>query len=660
MAEETTKQQQPGAAARSGTGGGGNGYNGGPPPDASPASSAFSGPRAGQPDGSGPGNINRNGRIENEPTLSGQLPKAKGPTSGRKLLIGTIAVVLVLVVGGWGISFLNYSRTHTSTDDAYVTGNLVNVSPIIGGTLSALSVSEGDTVKRGQLIGRLEDSGQKAALRQALAAYQAALSQVPEARTSLLYTQQQTDAAIHHAEAALQAQEARTRGAEAQRQLAAETTRNQVAQAEAQVSAARAQAAQADAQVGTSEAALHFAEQGITTAERGVTTLKAKILAAQGEVNRTQADVLRYGRLLKVEAVTQQQYDSVESQAETAQSNLDSLNQQIDQAQSQVDQANDNVGQAKAQLEAVRQSDLASHQQIDVARAGVGIAQANLFQNPVQQNNVNAATATNQQSNADIQNAESGQTQVSLQQQRIATAQAQAAQAKAALANAQVAENDTYLYAPADGTVVRKSANVGASLSPGQTVVTITQGGYVWVTGNFKETQLTSMRVGQPAEVSVDAFPHKTFKGVVASINEATGATMSLLPPDNATGNFTKVVQRIPVRIALVAGDGSDEANADDLALLRQGMSVTATVNTSDITPHPDKVPQNYDGNGSNGYGTISSPIGQSADGSQGSADTGSGGSPGTTGVGMVGPSNGGATAGSAGAAGATGSVGGQ
>ena len=135
-----------------------------------------------------------------------------------------------------------------------------------------------------------------------------------------------------------------------------------------------------------------------------------------------------------------------------------------------------------------------------------------------------------------------------------------------------------------DGTVVKKASNVGASLSPGQTVVTMTQGDYVYVTANFKETQLRDVRPQQPAEVEVDSFPGRIFKGTVKSINEATGATQALLPPDNATGNFTKVVQRIPVRIELVPAKDTDDkkyARAADIQSLRQGMSVTATIDVS-------------------------------------------------------------------------------
>ena len=104
-------------------------------------------------------------------------------------------------------------------------------------------------------------------------------------------------------------------------------------------------------------------------------------------------------------------------------------------------------------------------------------------------------------------------------------------QAEAAVKSAQVSENDTSIFAPTDGTVVRKTANVGASLSAGQTILTLTQGQGVYITANFKETQVGNVRVGQPVEIRVDSFPGKVFKGVVGSLNQATGATTSLVAP---------------------------------------------------------------------------------------------------------------------------------
>jgi membrane fusion protein, multidrug efflux system len=129
------------------------------------------------------------------------------------------------------------------------------------------------------------------------------------------------------------------------------------------------------------------------------------------------------------------------------------------------------------------------------------------------------------------------------------------------------------VLAPSDGVVSKKSINVGQMLSPGQSVVQLVTD-KIWVTGNFKETQVAKMHVGQPAKVVVDAFSGAEIQGEVESFSGATGAKFTLLPPDNATGNFTKVVQRIPLRVRL---HGVPAGIA-----LRPGMSVDLTVDTRD------------------------------------------------------------------------------
>jgi len=282
--------------------------------------------------------------------------------------------------------------------------------------------------------------------------------------------------------------------------------------------------------------------------------------------------------------VTPQQYDSVHSATINSASQLDAVRSQAAQAHSAVESSRATVAQAQAQLTAARRAYDAARQNVEVARAGLGIAQANFSQIGINQSNVLNNLGQNQSAQADLATARAGSTQVAVRRAEIATFQANANSALAQLNNAKITEGDAYLYAPSDGTVVRKAANIGDSLSPGQTVVTLTQGQYVYVTANFKETQIGDVKPGESAEIEVDAFPGKIFHGSVASINEATGATQALLPPDNATGNFTKVVQRIPVRIELrPAKPGEDEkfGTAGDIKLLHQGISVTATIDTS-------------------------------------------------------------------------------
>jgi membrane fusion protein (multidrug efflux system) len=129
-------------------------------------------------------------------------------------------------------------------------------------------------------------------------------------------------------------------------------------------------------------------------------------------------------------------------------------------------------------------------------------------------------------------------------------------QAEAALREAELALEHAVVRAPFDGMVGRRSVELGANVSPAQPLVALAEAGGSWVTANFKETQIADMDPGDPAEVRVDAFPGAVFRGRVDSISPATGAKYALLPPDNATGNFTKVVQRVPVRISLDSVEG--------------------------------------------------------------------------------------------------------
>lgn len=168
---------------------------------------------------------------------------------------------------------------------------------------------------------------------------------------------------------------------------------------------------------------------------------------------------------------------------------------------------------------------------------------------------------------------------VSTQKTRLALLAAQRAQAvaqveeaKAALAAAQIRLDDTVIRTPVDGVVGNKGAQVGQYAQPGQQEMSVVPVRALYVSANFKETQLSRMRVGQPVEIEFDAYRGKSFHGTVDSLSPGSGAVFSLLPPENATGNFTKIVQRVPVKIRL-----SEDARA---ALLVPGMSVIARVDT--------------------------------------------------------------------------------
>jgi membrane fusion protein (multidrug efflux system) len=183
------------------------------------------------------------------------------------------------------------------------------------------------------------------------------------------------------------------------------------------------------------------------------------------------------------------------------------------------------------------------------------------------------AGAGEQQAQAGLRAAQTGPEQIAAIRARAASASARAQQAKASLNQAELNLQYTVIKAPTKGIVSRKSVEVGQVIQPGQPLMALIPLDTVWITANFKETQLRDMHPGQPVTIRVDAYGGRDLKGKVDSIAAATGARFSLLPPENATGNYVKVVQRVPVKIVLEAGQDPDR-------VLRPGMSVVPTVYT--------------------------------------------------------------------------------
>ena len=198
--------------------------------------------------------------------------------------------------------------------------------------------------------------------------------------------------------------------------------------------------------------------------------------------------------------------------------------------------------------------------QVAEAEAGIRVAESKFAQ----------AKAGEDRAHAEMETAQTGPSQVTATKARAAAAEAKAQQMRAALAQAELNLQYATVKAPVRGVVSKKGINPGQVVQAGQPLLAIVQVDDVWVTANFKETQLKEVRPGQRAEIDVDAYGRK-YKGKVDSIAAATGARFSLLPPENATGNFVKVVQRVPVKIVLDPGQDPEH-------LLRPGMSVTPTV----------------------------------------------------------------------------------
>lgn len=162
--------------------------------------------------------------------------------------------------------------------------------------------------------------------------------------------------------------------------------------------------------------------------------------------------------------------------------------------------------------------------------------------------------------------------QVNAVKAQVGQSSAQIEAARAQADNARTNLSQTRLAAPIDGTVASKTVRVGQFVQPGQRLMTVVPD-HLYIDANFKETQIGLMRVGQPVSIEVDALPGVEFRGHVESLTPGTGATFSLIPPQNATGNFTKIVQRVPVRVSI---DGGPEARK----VLRPGLSVKVTIDT--------------------------------------------------------------------------------
>src|SRR5689334_16181897 len=418
-----------------------------------------------------------------------------------------VAVIVLLIAAIFGIRYWLYSRSHESTDDAFIDAHITPVSPKVSGYIAKVHVASNQQVKKGDLLVEIDPRDYEAKLDQAKAALEAGEARLKEAQTGVELTRANTQANVQQASGTVQQARA---GVEAQRASAA-AERTRVTQAGAAISSAQANLQQAQAQVD----------------------------AAQAELVRAQADVARYQELYNKDEVSRQRLDQAIATARTA----------------------------EAQAEAARQRAAAAASQVTESQAAQQTAAENARRAETQ---IGAAQAQVREAQGKLAAANTAPQQIAASQAQAQTASASLEQLRAAVAQAELELSYTKLYAPDDGRVTNKSVEEGALVQASQPLMAIVPGD-VWVTANFKENQIGKMRPGQPVEITVDAYPDKVFKGHVDSIQAGTGARFSLLPPENATGNYVKVVQRVPVKIVF------DEP-PDPSHLLAPGMSVEPEV----------------------------------------------------------------------------------
>lgn len=282
-----------------------------------------------------------------------------------------------------------------------------------------------------------------------------------------------------------------------------------VEQAEIALETAKANVSVIKSNVNSADAAANATSTSIATAQANIATAQANVEAAKVRAWNANENYKRFQQLFSQTSATQQQYDQALTEKNAA-------DKQVDIAEKQV-----NV--AKAQLKSAQQQTAASNAQVSGINTQVNVAEVNIKQ---------------RQADLDF--------------------------AKLQLSYA-------YIIAPYDGYISKKNVQIGQLLNPGQTVCSIVDETSLWVVANFKETQITNMQPGQEVEIKVDAYPKEKIVGKVESIQAATGSTFSLIPADNSTGNFVKVVQRIPVKIII-------DKNQNKNVQLRAGMNVSVAV----------------------------------------------------------------------------------
>ena len=405
--------------------------------------------------------------ADTTPTPAPTAPVAETEIVQPKKSRRGIIVVVVLVLAAVAAVIWWRSTFSEDTDDAQVSGHLIQVSSRIAGQVLKVDVEENQLVKTGDTIAELDPKDY--------------------------------DVAVENAQAALANAQANAAAANVNVPIISINTGSTLRSADADVSGSRA---------------------GVQQAEQQLAGAKAKVAEAQANLTKADADLARYKPLVEKDVISKQQWDAAVAADDGAKASL-----------------------ANAQA-AQRAAD----------------------------DGVRAARDREAQSQAQHNAAETGPQQVAVQSARAKAAQAQVEQAQAQLDQAELNLSYCKIVAPANGIITRKSVEIDQNVAAGQNLLTLVSLDDLWVTANFKETQLRHMSKEQPVEIAVDATGKK-YSGKVTQIGGATGSVLSLFPPENATGNYVKVVQRVPVRIDFTKLKDEDPDHS-----LRPGLSVEPNV----------------------------------------------------------------------------------
>ena len=428
------------------------------------------------------------------------------PRKRPPILIFVIVGILLIAALIYGIRFLIYASGHETTDDARVDADTVAVTSKIGERVDRVLVDTNQRVRKGQVLIRLDAVDEQTRLATAQANRAAQLAQAHAAQTNVALTSATQTAEIEQ-----------NNGAIASAQAA-------ILNAAASASSAQEQAAAAKAAVGQAQAQLRVAQSDVPSAREALA--------------RANADLSRTAALVRTGDLAAQTLDA--DRAAQA------------QAQAQYRSALDNVTAAQTAVTGAQAKFTAAISAANAAQAGIGSQRGQLT---TAQGRLNESSTPYR---------------VSAQEATYVAAQAQVASLDAQVRSAQEQLSYTVIRSPIDGFVGAKNIEIGATVAPGQSLLDIIPSYGTYITANYKETQLGKIRVGQAVDVNVDAYKGTLFRGKVQTIAPASQNTFSLVPAQNATGNFVKVTQRLPIRIIVV------DPPADKP--LRVGMSVETSV----------------------------------------------------------------------------------
>jgi len=451
---------------------------------------------------------------------SAQMPAPpRRSTRRRRLLMAVLGVLVLGAAGVFGIPWIRLSLNTGSTDDAYVNGHVTFVAPRVSGQISRALVDDNYRVRKGELLAELDKEP-----------FQIAVSQ--------------KKAAVDTAEADLQAAKAETRGIEAEARSRRWKLQRAVEDLDNQIALLRARVATLDKS-------------------------KAALTLAQIDFNRAK-------QLLGTPAESRQQYDR-------AQKVLSTADAKVNEALAEVYQVRASLG-LPAQLS--NGEDLGHvPPDLDETFSSVLEAQANLIQSAAQVGVIHPFAQSPKQMLDEF--AKHGDidrylAQITTEAPAVKQAEAKLEAAKRDLAQAELDLRYCDIVAEIDGVVTRRNVNPGDYVQIGQNLMAIRSLDDIWVDANFKDTQLGDLRIGQPADLYVDMYGgRQVFKGRVSGFTMGTGSTLALLPAQNATGNFVKVVQRLPVRIDLEGYDPDKDP-------LFTGISVVPYVYINKLPTGPD------------------------------------------------------------------------